>query len=1431
MGSYRRWGWLAVVTAACVTAGCSDSETTNQAPSEKDAGWDTGPDSATDSGTDTGSDTGKDVEVDTDSGGDSAPDTCAIGYTGPNCTDCADGYQDNDEDGSCLPDCGTTKLACQVNQVCDDSGGKVACVCIAGFQDNDNDGSCLANCATAALTCGPNEECSDASGTALCACADGYQDFDGDGSCLADCTTAALDCSGNGQCDDSSGKARCLCDEGYDGRKCAVCDSPYWQDFDGDGVCETTCYYAATTCGADEVCSDKSGSKECICAAGYQDNDKNGTCEPDCATAMAAKSNPLVCPSANARCDDTSGTASCVCETGYADDPAQTGNDCLACATGYQDNDGDGVCTKDCATALSSGLVCGALGCDDASGVAACNCPAGQQDKDFDGVCKANCATANLNCDATKHEVCDDGSGTSLCVCEAGYYHDGQGACLLVGGEGNACADMLPLSDLTDGILISDMTGMTGEFAFSCNAYGFPYIDMVHHIHVGAGTTRDLSFSVNLFDPQGRPFIPVVSVREGVDCLAATEVACGFGVSASGYLVPATAELTLEGGTAGKDYYLVVGLFDYFGTGATRAVTTVTNLCPDGMMYSPTTDGCVDNPCIDPNPCVEANKNACKVDAFVVPATYTCSCNPGFVADGAGVCQVNATAEGEGCGDVIGIPAVAGPGPQIAGSTENALDDGESKCSASPAPDRVYGFTLVQRMRANFTLNPDVGFDGLLHLRTACDDPDSEVHCEDIWPDGVSETFSRVLQPGSYFLFVDGWDSRPDPAYARGSYTLDYSFYTDPCANEEAACPGAPVCRAKNDWSGYECVCENPGEAFHNGNCVEDPCATATCGPNSHCAPNLANQTFDCPCDAVYVEDGAGGCKVKPDAQWTFMMYWSMDNNLFNQSLPELQDWVNVDYNEDVRLIVLVDGWQQDSVIVEMLPGEIKVVHEFGYNVDTGDWQTLADFGVWTISHYPAQHYALIPSNHGGAWRGQSDESNPLLKGICYDETSSNHIGVANGELAAALTAITNAAGRKLDFLVYDACVMGSWEMAEVGAPYADYMLASEESHYGFQNFTEWLTFLVDNLATVTVEELGEVFVDLYAQGGQFGYPGNAYAVSVALTDLRTTPDLTAVLNAFADALMVAKTDSFYAKLDVARRNTQFMEYRFLVDLGDLARHVIGIDGVPPAVKAASQALLAQLDKTVVYDWANIHGTYKELTGATGLSIYLPAAWYAKDYLFNQDYAKSGAVWAQHSTWDEFVQGFTRGNGDRCVQGTETMSTMGTSVSDTLSVDLAHWNWNNQGPYLAQSFVAPSNELYGVRLAVMKTEPDEHEHDGFAVGLRNAKGEWIAGPYPAGGISLNQGDVQYICFNLWGQRVQAGETLYVVLFPGQPAWHYQGPRFLAPIQWPLTYAADDASDPPYADGDAFIDDGENGEMPVQDYNQDGIRASFWFEVY
>lgn len=226
--------------------------------------------------------------------------------------------------------------------------------CAPGFQDEDGDGICKPDCYTAQLPCAP-EDCSDLTGTAVCCeegkpglgcdgCGPGKQDRDGDGICKPRCSTAGLSC-GHGTCTDESGTALCKCEEPYDG---AGCD---------------------------------------ICANGYQDNDHDGICSPTC-----AKSG-LQC--GHGDCVDYSGTPRCYCGV-----PSYTGPTCSECSTGFQDNDGDGICAPTCQT---SGIYCGPKGtCSDAGNTVVCICPqpylgencercaAGYWMDVYDGLCKPN---------------------------------------------------------------------------------------------------------------------------------------------------------------------------------------------------------------------------------------------------------------------------------------------------------------------------------------------------------------------------------------------------------------------------------------------------------------------------------------------------------------------------------------------------------------------------------------------------------------------------------------------------------------------------------------------------------------------------------------------------------------------------------------------------------------------------------------------------------------------------------------------------------------------------------------------------------------------------------------------------------------------------------------------------------------------------------
>ncbi|MBI5477335.1 MAG: hypothetical protein HY906_00680 [Deltaproteobacteria bacterium] len=146
----------------------------------------------------------------------------SAGYTGDHCDACASGY--HAAGGGCVADSACDPNPCTTvhRTVCADTGGgNHTCGCDPGYQDGDNDGTCLADCNTAGLACGGHGHCAIVAGAAACvcdtgytgaACADcqsGYQDNDQNGTCRPTCGTAGLSC-GALTCSDSSGEAMCV---------------------------------------------------------------------------------------------------------------------------------------------------------------------------------------------------------------------------------------------------------------------------------------------------------------------------------------------------------------------------------------------------------------------------------------------------------------------------------------------------------------------------------------------------------------------------------------------------------------------------------------------------------------------------------------------------------------------------------------------------------------------------------------------------------------------------------------------------------------------------------------------------------------------------------------------------------------------------------------------------------------------------------------------------------------------------------------------------------------------------------------------------------------------------------------------------------------------------------------------------------------------
>ena len=81
-----------------------------------------------------------------------------------------------------------------------------------------------------------------------------------------------------------------------------------------------------------------------------------------------------------------------------------------------------------------------------------------------------------------------------------------------------------------------------------------------------------------------------------------------------------------------------------------------------------------------------------------------------------------------------------------------------------------------------------------------------------------------------------------------------------------------------------------------------------------------------------------------------------------------------------------------------------------------GDPQTLIDFSLYCIDNFPADHYMIIPQNHGGSWLG-----------CCWEENLIDNLDI--DDLDIAFSTISSHVGRKIDVIFFNDCLMNSVEI------------------------------------------------------------------------------------------------------------------------------------------------------------------------------------------------------------------------------------------------------------------------------------------------------------------------------------------------------------------------------------------------------------------
>jgi hypothetical protein len=373
-------------------------------------------------------------------------------------------------------------------------------------------------------------------------------------------------------------------------------------------------------------------------------------------------------------------------------------------------------------------------------------------------------------------------------------------------------------------------------------------------------------------------------------------------------------------------------------------------------------------------------------------------------------------------------------------------------------------------------------------------------------------------------------------------------------------------------------------------------------------------------------------CSSAPDVEsagsWTVLTYSIADTDLEPYMMDDLDELGTAGSSESLNLVALVDrasDYSDDPVlglddweggrILEIRKGKAVVLDDLG-DVNTGDPQTLQDFIATGIADYPADHYALVISDHGASWPGVGgDES--------FDDDVLDLAEIKSGISAG----LADAGVDSLDILGFDACLMATYEVASTLAPVAKRMLASQELEPGHGWNYASFSMVTENDGA-TADELGKALIEGFQQ--QATSEEDDAEITLSLTDLTAIPALDAAMAAFTTALEQRIAGLAPA---VGRTRAQTLGFgsspdaendSYMADLGILVSE-IGVDALD--VSDEADAVIRALNDAVI-DRVDGQAT----RGATGLSIYFPptATYYLSDY----------AAVPAAAGWNSFLQSY-----------------------------------------------------------------------------------------------------------------------------------------------------------------------------------------------
>ncbi|WP_293744390.1 clostripain-related cysteine peptidase [uncultured Pedobacter sp.] len=290
-------------------------------------------------------------------------------------------------------------------------------------------------------------------------------------------------------------------------------------------------------------------------------------------------------------------------------------------------------------------------------------------------------------------------------------------------------------------------------------------------------------------------------------------------------------------------------------------------------------------------------------------------------------------------------------------------------------------------------------------------------------------------------------------------------------------------------------------------------------------------------------------------------------------------------------------------------------------NKSIGDPSTLVDFISFSKENFPAERYGLIFWNHG---RGS-------VHGFGYDELFPEDISLSLHEMGEAFADLKRSQNDlDLDFIGFDACLMATIETATVFAPYADYMIASQELEPGNGWNYEYIINALStqpHLKTVDLlEGIAKSYIDAYSSQPYLQATLSVIALDKVGALNASVGNLISKISANLNSTYPAK-EAFKQKSNYRARSKSFG----LPSFSFAAEDMIDISSFFKIAAKSTDTLFGDFEKklkdAVV---CNVYSKNLDKDAISGLSVYFPyynrkTASQLKDYLltpFNIEFEK-----------------------------------------------------------------------------------------------------------------------------------------------------------------------------------------------------------------